>query len=98
MDDFNPDDLFRKRKGFSLKQGDLFEWLIAQNIATGMLVSETLRRQIELEGYLKNENPDDEMVSQRLKEITDRIADEATNKKNSTIANLYIRDKDDNGD
>jgi hypothetical protein len=95
MDKFNMDDLLGDKKGYNLKQRDLFEWLMTQTIATTLLVSETLRRQIELEQLIRNENVDDEIVNSKMKEITDFIAEEATKRKNSTIADLFIRNKED---
>ena len=95
MDKFNPDDLLKSNQpGYNLRQGDVFEWLIAQNIATTLLVSETLRRQLELEELVKTGNVNDDVVQNKMKEITDLIADEATKRKNSAIADLYLRDKE----
>lgn len=89
------DDFLRSNsQGYSIKQGDFFEWLITQNIATSLMVSEVLRRQLKLEYTIKNEEINDEVILNKLKEIANSIAEQATSQKNSLIAELYIKNKE----
>jgi hypothetical protein len=91
MENNNIDDLLKS--GFSVNPGDALEVLLLEMISSKFLMSETLRRVIAIEHRLRDGIVNDERVSQELDSIADQIAAAATIQKNSTIADLHLRNK-----
>lgn len=88
------DNLFNGKEGYSIKTGDLAEWIIMNMMSNNFLTSEILRRQIEIEQKINKGSVDSDAVSEELKNITDAIAEQATEKKNELIAKFFLKNKE----
>ncbi len=94
MSDPNIEQLLNDGKGFNLNAGHVMEFLMARTIANSFLISEVLRRQIELEQLIQNGHTDKKAAAAECDAICKKIAENATHEKNTVIAELYFLNKD----
>lgn len=84
-----------KSEGYEINTGQVYETIFLLHYSNSLLLQEVLTRQIELEKRIKGEPINGDSVLLEVGEIVNRIAAEATDKKNSLIADLYIKNKSD---
>lgn len=94
MHDPDIEKLLQDGKGYNLNLAHLMEFLMARTIANSFLSSEILRRQIELEQFIKNGTVDHDRAAEEYNELCKKISDLATTEKNHTISELFFLNKE----
>jgi hypothetical protein len=84
------------KDGFPVKTEELVSLCITLLLANSMLTSEVLKRVIALEQQVKEGFVDDEKVVSEVKQIADKIANQANTHRIEMIARIASGSKDQN--
>ena len=90
MDKHGIDEILKK-KGYTVNDGDVIEWLINRVYNQSLILSEILRHQLNLQHLIYYGKIDSKEVDKAHLTDLDRIADEAYKLKNELIGDLFLK-------